>query len=329
MVYDDGVVIVLTMPKDGHCLFSSLLHQLQFRDLCLPSQQPDVMTFRANVADYIRHHLNDHRGSLVDTLNVYELPPEEQDVQIDRYLVRLRDTNEWGGEETLAAVSRMFDCRIVIYQEYGVAHAYGSSSSPGRELHIAYWFSRSHYDSVLAQPEHLPLAPIVPNRESRYCVPDASTLAWSRLNPVAAPAISSSVQGSLPSTPVPPPTQQNFKIGTWNVRGCSSREIQEALDHHFDRSGLHLVALQETRMASCTIDTPSYVWYNVNNDANTNARIGGGTAIMVHKTVHVPGHFHRVSSSTCSYDFKLSGTTLVFVSTNSLQIQSLQFSKAS
>lgn len=310
------------MAPDGHCLFSSLLHQLCHHEPDGSSHLTAVRALRQEVVSHIYAHLDAYWLSLLDTTNSLDLPEEEQFVRVDRFLSLLRDDCEWGGEETILAVSRLYKCNVLIYNEGGTRHIHDAPTPSSLTLHIAYRLASSHtrtnYDSVLnvttlsalSDPStisvstflehHMPSNPTNAASAVHYSPPESHLAAWQQQQIVNASQIS--CQSSTSSPPITPlDLSTKVFVGSWNVRGCSSPEDQEMLDQYFSAQKYLIVALQETRMIGCTIDTPHYVWMNVNNDDTLQARVGGGTALLVHKTVYNRDGFRRVSANTCSY----------------------------
>lgn len=221
----------------------------------------------------------------------------------------------------------MYSCNTVVYNEGGTRHPIPSPNPNGRTLHIAYRLAnhnaRTHYDSVLhtipSMNQYLhqledTIAPVEPCSTTRYQPPDPVLAAWQQQQLVAASQISADPPLTA-STPLPLNNNTKVLIGSWNVRGCSNPDDQELMDHYFSAQQFLIVALQETRMIGCTINTSNYVWINVNDDNNLQARIGGGTAIMVHKTVYRSDRFRRISANNCSYLITIFDVPLLIIST--------------
>uniref|UniRef100_A0A0N8ES07 Putative reverse transcriptase n=1 Tax=Aedes aegypti TaxID=7159 RepID=A0A0N8ES07_AEDAE len=108
--------------------------------------------------------------------------------------------------------------------------------------------------------------------------------------------------------------EDRYPIMSWNVRGCSEPQKREVMDQLFKENGYRIVALQETRLAECTMETMNYFWFNVNNGTKRD-RIGGGTAILVAKAECKDNRFKRITSNSCSYLADMFGDKVLVVST--------------
>ena len=322
---------VQRMPSDGHCLFSALVHQMYGHDIESPAHTAAVWSLRQEVVTHIHEHLSSYWFSLLETTNSLGLAEDVQLRRIHEFLIRMRDDREWGGEETMLAVTRMYNCNVLVYNEAGTRHTIPAPTPSDTTLHIAYRLAnpneRTHYDSVLQdlpssyrnlrQPEDSTtpaLSSRFPTSTAHYHPPEPVLAAWQQQQLVAASQISAN---PLLSASTPPSLVDSAKvlIGNWNVRGCSNPSDQELMDHYFSAQQFLIIALQETRMIGCTINTSNYVWSNVNDDSNLQARIGGGTAIMVHKSVYHSDRFRRISANTCSYLCKIFDVPLLVIST--------------
>ncbi|KAE8739289.1 hypothetical protein FOCC_FOCC015212, partial [Frankliniella occidentalis] len=166
-VVDFGGVMarVAVVPGNGHCLFVSLLHQLNGT---MPSEQ-QVTNLRWRVVTHIRQRLagplrEEWEQLLVGTLlDVSDRFPEMEngialslETRIDRYLNALKNS-EWGAMETVRAVSEMENASITVFREAGVANVFHQ----GDQRHLAVVFRLrpiqeeeganlwNHYDSFL------------------------------------------------------------------------------------------------------------------------------------------------------------------------------------
>ncbi|KAE8752106.1 hypothetical protein FOCC_FOCC001268 [Frankliniella occidentalis] len=176
-----GTVTVARMPNDGHCMFASLVHQLNGTAPSSPEFNNQVFQLRRDVVNHIRSRLNsDERADwllfLENTLQeVSQRFPEYEEVdgqlqvhtleaRIDRFLSALADTAEWGAGETLRAVAEMRNVLIRVHYEAGAAPVVFGAAG-GREIAVVYrlrglqeeegagmW---NHYDSCIAfNPAH-------------------------------------------------------------------------------------------------------------------------------------------------------------------------------
>ncbi|SMN21786.1 similar to Saccharomyces cerevisiae YHL013C OTU2 Protein of unknown function that may interact with ribosomes, based on co-purification experiments [Maudiozyma saulgeensis] len=97
------------IKPDGHCLFASILDQLQTRHSEFLKIYPDydIYKLRSVSCDYIREHKDDFIPYLFD-----ETTMQIQD--IDDYTKEMETTAKWGGEIEILALSKIFDCPISI-----------------------------------------------------------------------------------------------------------------------------------------------------------------------------------------------------------------------
>lgn len=147
------------------CLFKGFrttpivfLKQLRRHDSYHHISSPIIL--RELVVDHLETHLSVYWDSLVQTTLSQEHSPEQQRSIIITYLQNLRDGEARGGEETIFAVSLIFDLRISVYLERGQRYLFNDSSTNPLELQIAcregptpfLSLSSSHYDVVLTIP---------------------------------------------------------------------------------------------------------------------------------------------------------------------------------
>lgn len=160
-----GVVTAARINGDGHCLFVSLLHQL---NNSLPS--PDQVTeLRQRVVQHIRAQLVGPEAALwtellVTTVNgqAHRYPPTDDDaVRIHNFLEALLD-GEWGAAETIVAVAQLERVNVTMYTEGGYAPQVFSPPGGGtRDIAVVYRLRLAaaeeedpaqmwnHYDSVV------------------------------------------------------------------------------------------------------------------------------------------------------------------------------------
>lgn len=142
MLEDKGLVLHEIKP-DGHCLFSSVLDQLEQRH---SREALSVGLLRKQAADYIRSHRDDFIPYLLDqeTFSVRD---------VDSYAEELEHTAMWGSDMELAALSAIYECPIRVLAA-GSSPIVFNEASPGTELTLAY-FKHSyglgeHYNSCRA-----------------------------------------------------------------------------------------------------------------------------------------------------------------------------------
>lgn len=133
----DGITIpVRRMAPDGHCLF--FVTQLYQHDIEAPAHLTAVHELRREVVTHLYEHLDSYWLSLLDTTNSLDLPEEDQSDRVFEFLSLLRDNCEWGGEETLLAVTRLYNCNIIVYNEESTHHELPAPAQSARTLHLAY-----------------------------------------------------------------------------------------------------------------------------------------------------------------------------------------------
>lgn len=99
----------IDIKPDGHCLFASILDQLQIRHPKFNESYPgcDIYKLRSLSCDYIRAHKDDFIPYLFDETTM-------QIQNIDEYTKEMETTAKWGGEIEILALSKVFDCSISI-----------------------------------------------------------------------------------------------------------------------------------------------------------------------------------------------------------------------
>ncbi|MCJ1412089.1 hypothetical protein MMC19_006181 [Ptychographa xylographoides] len=133
---------------DGHCLYSAVADQLILRGLSLVdgsvvSKEPDYRVVRHAAADFIRKNPDDFSSFLEEPL--------------EDYVVKMRDTGEWGGQLELSALARAYDVNINVLQGDGRVEKIGSGTSDAKEtLWLAYYRHSyglgEHYNSLRPSP---------------------------------------------------------------------------------------------------------------------------------------------------------------------------------
>lgn len=268
---------------------------------------------------------------------------------VQHYLQCLKQPGFWGGEEALLAVASVFDFRIEIFREHSSAHV---MNARGRKtLKIVHRLSSrgnyTHYDSVLSiasgrrsrEPEQSYGPP------SKRLAVDAAQITT---NPRKEGETTSEYNLSpRPPDPLPQPHAQHiqqqhyvdsyevsqhsdcsqqepaalnipadiFIAGTWNVSGCSLSSDRDHIDQFLHTNNVAVACLQETRLATCAASTNTYAWYNVNRQRETTPRMGGGTAILVHRgQFGTECNFFRVSDNICGAKITVFGEQLIIFS---------------
>lgn len=151
-------VNILTIQQDGNCMFSALVHQLQL--VKIDSDQHKALTakLRKDVVSYIELHYEEFQRTLKDRLNNATEDAGKEFVSID-----LVKAGEWGGTETLMAVSRIYKVNILVFMEMKSFY-FGCKFNEkyNRTIFLAYRplkkkgnIKYDHYDSVCGINEDL------------------------------------------------------------------------------------------------------------------------------------------------------------------------------
>lgn len=129
------------IQPDGHCLFASVLDQLNIRH---GAQDLDIYKLRSKACEYIRSHSEDFTPYLFD----------EQTMQlqnIDDYTREMEETAKWGGEIEILALSKVFDCPISVLMSGRATHVVNQTGSEP-ELKLVYYKHSyalgEHYNSL-------------------------------------------------------------------------------------------------------------------------------------------------------------------------------------
>ena len=129
------------IKPDGHCLYSALADQLQ-------SERHDIFTLRKITAQHIRNHSSDFIPFLMN-----EQGDMLTDSEFVKYCDDVENTNCWGGEVELQAISGELGVKIEVYQAGAKApHVIGEDKHKG-PLRVSYhrheYGLGSHYNSVV------------------------------------------------------------------------------------------------------------------------------------------------------------------------------------
>lgn len=129
------------IQPDGHCLFASILDQLNIRH---GAQDLDIHKLRSMACDYIRSHSDDFIPYLFD----------EQSMQlqnVEDYTREMQDTAKWGGEIEILALSHQFDCPISVLMSGRATHVVNETGA-NPELKLVYYKHSyalgEHYNSL-------------------------------------------------------------------------------------------------------------------------------------------------------------------------------------
>lgn len=153
------------IDADGNCLFSAVIHQLQFVKINSDHHKTQTVALRNQVVSHINNHFDSHKQALKQRLNC---KLEEVD-ELGRKFVseKLSKNGFWAGTETLIAISNIFEVNILVFEEKGPFYfATCYKSDYNRTIFLAYrrFGTRSnekkelecnHYDSVCGVDENL------------------------------------------------------------------------------------------------------------------------------------------------------------------------------
>lgn len=133
---------------DGHCLYSAIADQLTAQGLSLAtasvsSEKPDYKVVRRVAADFIAKNPHDFSAFLEEPL--------------EDYVVKVRDTAEWGGQLELSALARAYGVDINVLQGDGRVEKVGAGSgASAKPIWLAYYRHSyglgEHYNSLRAVP---------------------------------------------------------------------------------------------------------------------------------------------------------------------------------
>lgn len=131
------------IQPDGHCLFASILDQLQLRH-GESAQDLSVPKLRSLACAYIRQHRDDFIPYMFD-----EETCQLRD--IDVYTEEMESTAKWGGELEIVALANQFDCPISIMMSGRPRHVINEKGT-NPELKLVYYKHTyalgEHYNSL-------------------------------------------------------------------------------------------------------------------------------------------------------------------------------------
>jgi OTU domain-containing protein 6 len=131
---------------DGHCLYAAIADQVRQRGgklevIPLEGKEDDYRVVRKVAADYIAKHPDDF------------VPFLEED--LDSYVVKVRDTGEWGGQVELMALAQAYDLHICVLQGDGSVVDIGEGDDD-KKIWLAYYKHSfglgEHYNSLRPLP---------------------------------------------------------------------------------------------------------------------------------------------------------------------------------
>ncbi|SCV01235.1 LAME_0G14928g1_1 [Lachancea meyersii CBS 8951] len=148
------------IQPDGHCLFASILDQLQTRHLPLEgcvyefpksyshtnaSHHLDVYKLRSLATCYVREHPDDFVPYLFDeaTLTVKDIAD---------YTKTMEETAQWGGEVEILALAKVLKCCISVLMSGRATHLVNEDEMTNPQLKLVYYKHSyalgEHYNSL-------------------------------------------------------------------------------------------------------------------------------------------------------------------------------------
>lgn len=132
------------MPSDGHCLFSAITHQVHGTIVGSQDHYSRIAVLRNNIVDHIEDNFNEYWESLRDTVSTLRhLENGCIEERVNTLLRRLRETNEWGGQESIAAAASILNRRIDVYYEKGPIIYFNRTAAAGGIIRLAYRLPRN------------------------------------------------------------------------------------------------------------------------------------------------------------------------------------------
>ncbi|OII75988.1 OTU-like cysteine protease family protein [Cryptosporidium andersoni] len=133
-----------TIKADGNCLFGAIKHQLEIKGIGNYS----IKQLRNIAANYIQENRQDIEPFILSAI-------EGSTVTFEEYCNCLRNTNEWGGEVELVALSKSLKVPIVVIcglsyrNEYYGLEFENHSSSLYIVYHLYLYATGPHYNSTI------------------------------------------------------------------------------------------------------------------------------------------------------------------------------------
>ena len=141
-------LVEIDIRPNGHCLYSAVADQLSARRIGQitgghEEVRPDYKAVRLVAADFISKHADDFSPFLEEPL--------------EDYLVKIKDTAEWGGQLELSALARAYGMNINVLQGDGrVEKIEAGIDNSGQPIWLAYYRHSfglgEHYNSLQISP---------------------------------------------------------------------------------------------------------------------------------------------------------------------------------
>ncbi|CAF9930751.1 MAG: hypothetical protein GOMPHAMPRED_005726 [Gomphillus americanus] len=128
--------------SDGHCLYAAMADQLKQNDIVIDSNLPDYKVVRQDAASFIAEHPDDFAPFLEEA--------------VDEYVIKVRDTAEWGGQVELLALARVYGITINVLQGDGRVETVEPENTSNKVAWLAYYRHSfglgEHYNSLRVKP---------------------------------------------------------------------------------------------------------------------------------------------------------------------------------
>lgn len=146
---------IFSIAGDGHCLFRSIVHQLQ-QDPSSKDATLDVRGLRGRIADLMLEERDTFKPFLDEEL--------QQDTAYDAFCEHIRNSQDWGGEIELHATSKLLRRPIRVFSlgDSVAATTYGAEEYKGAAplrlvFHRHLMAAGPHYNSVIPTEDSLDL----------------------------------------------------------------------------------------------------------------------------------------------------------------------------
>ena len=124
--------------SDGHCLYAAMADQLKQNDIVIDPNLPDYKVIRHDAASFIAKHPDDFAPFLEEA--------------VDEYVIKVRDTAEWGGQVELLALARVYGITINVLQGDGRVEIIKPENTSDKVAWLAYYRHSfglgEHYNSL-------------------------------------------------------------------------------------------------------------------------------------------------------------------------------------
>lgn len=106
-ILKDNSLKMIEVKPDGNCMYNAIVVNLHGQTLI-----DKIRKLREDTSDYLLQHIDDFIPFTSNTTTGNMLSPEEYNV----YCNEIKETNSWGGELELRAISQIIETSIQVYQ---------------------------------------------------------------------------------------------------------------------------------------------------------------------------------------------------------------------